>query len=292
LDTRIIQVPYDSGHKAVRMGNGPACLVKQGLSSLPQVCVDEVEVSELPFELGTTFQVLRSLSEKVSSVVAFNRFPLVLAGGCMSCVGTLAGLGARPPAIVWLDAHGDFNTPETTLSGFLDGMALATATGRCWQNLTSSVPGFQPVSERNVVLIGAHHLDPEEHRLLRNSDITWIDASTIRKRGAKDALRGGLEKLRAERIYLHVDLDVLDMSEAQVNQFSSTGGLTVRELLETVRTVASARPLAAAAVTAYDPGYDADGKALLAGCALMKELVGLHRAASCEAANHRQLQSR
>jgi len=256
------------------MGAGPARLVNHGLGSLSDVRVDQVEVEELAFELGTTFRVLRALAEKVTIAVQSNHIPLILAGECLSCVGTLAGLAAESTAIVWLDAHADFNTPETTVSGFLDGMALATATGRCWQKLTSSVRGFRPAGERNVVLIGARDLDPEERALLERSAITSIDTTTIRKRGAKDALCGPLNSLNAQQLYLHIDLDVLDLSEARVNQFSSTGGLSLAELLDTVRAVAATRPVAAAAITAYDPSYDEDGRALRAGTALIKELIG------------------
>lgn len=284
MQTQLIQVPYDSGHKGIRMGTGPAHLVKHGLGSLREVRVDQIEVEELPFELGTTLRVLRSLSETVTSAVQSNRFPLVLAGNCISCVGTLAGLGTDSAAVVWLDAHGDFNTPETTVSGFLDGMALATATGRCWKNLTSSIRGFRPVCEKNVVLIGARDLDPEERQLLERSDVTWIDTATIRRRGAEVALCHALENLKPEQIYLHIDLDVLDLTEARVNQFSSAGGLTLAELLQTVRVVAGARPVAAAAITAYDPSYDNDGKAFQAGAALIKELSGIsqHRLARAD----------
>ncbi|MFZ3265421.1 MAG: arginase family protein [Terriglobales bacterium] len=270
-------MPYDSGQKNVRMGAGPGRLMARGLGSLSDVTIDQIEVEEFAFELGTTFRVLRALAEKVTVAVQSNRFPLILAGGCLSCVGTLAGVGAESAAIVWLDAHGDFNTPETTVSGFLDGMALAAASGRCWQNLTSSVPGFRPVREQDVLLIGARDLDPEERALLENSAITAIDTATIRKRGAKGALCRALDALSADRIYLHVDLDVLDLSEARVNQFSSTGGLTLAELLETVREVVVARPVAAAAITAYDPSYDEDGRALRAGTALVMELIGSNR---------------
>jgi arginase len=174
-----------------------------------------------------------------------------------------------------MDSHGDFNTPETTLSGFLDGMALAAATGRCWQNLTSSVAGFRPVCEENVILIGARDLDPEERKLLEGSAISWIQTATVRERGAKNALAHALEGLKADQIYLHIDLDVLDRSAANVNRFSSAGGLTVTELLQTVRVVAAARAVVAAAITAYDPSYDNDGKALRAGMELIKELSSI-----------------
>jgi arginase len=272
LRTHIIQVPYDSGRRDFRMGNGPSRLLEAGFASPEEVFVEKVVVEELPFELGTTFRVLRSLSERVKASTRNNCLPLVLAGGCISCVGTLSGLSPQPIAVVWMDAHADFNTPETTVSGFIDGMALAAATGRCWRNLTSSISGFQPVSERNVILMGARDLDQDERRLLERSDISWVDTATIRDRGLENAIGAALGKVAPERVYLHVDLDVLDRSEAGVNEFSSAGGLTVAELLRAVEVIAHSRSIVAAAITAYDPSYDTDGKALRAAQQLVKEL--------------------
>lgn len=272
LRTQVIQVPYDSGQKDVGMGRGPARLLKQGWGLLKDAAVDRIEVKEFPFEAGTTFQLLRSLSKKVTAAVEDNSFPLVLAGGCISCLGVLGGLRRGPVGMVWIDAHGDFNTPETTLSGFLDGMALAAATGRCWRNLTASVEGFRPVKEKNVVLIGARDLDSEERKLLESSEISWVPAATMRESGVENALSGTLARLEPKLIYLHIDLDVLDAGEASVNRFSSAGGLTVAELLQAVRVISSGRSVVAAAITAYDPLYDADGKAAAAGAALMNEL--------------------
>ena len=74
------------------------------------------------------------------------RFPLVLAGNCNAAVGVVAGLGPGA-AVLWCDAHADFNTPETTTGGFLDGMGLATVTGRCWTSMAARVPGFVPVAK-------------------------------------------------------------------------------------------------------------------------------------------------
>jgi arginase len=191
----------------------------------------------------------------------------------------LAGLDSGSTAIVWLDAHGDFNTPETTVSGFLDGMALATATGRCWQNLAASVPGFRPVSEKNVVLIGARDFDPAERRLLDDSAVTLIESQSVRKHGVSSVLGQALAGLRAQRVYLHIDLDVLDPDEARANQFSVPGGLSLAEVLEVAGFIGERLTIAAAAITAYDPAYDKDGKALRAATALMKQLCTLRQPA-------------
>jgi arginase family enzyme len=108
MRTQIIQVPYDSGYKDYRMGRGPGHILRH-LKAEKNFPVDEVEVQDrFALEVGTSFAVARQLAEKVCNVADRGDFPLVLAGGCISCVGTLAGLGAPPPAIIWLDAHGDF----------------------------------------------------------------------------------------------------------------------------------------------------------------------------------------
>ena len=77
----------------------------------------------------------------------------------------------EPPSVLWLDAHGDYNTPETTTGGFLDGMALAMLTGRCWRAMTAQVPGFEPVAEKRVVMFGTRDLDSAGGELLRSSRI-------------------------------------------------------------------------------------------------------------------------
>ena len=145
MQTQLIQVPYDSGRKDVRMGNGPGHLVRKSLAQLKAagVHIERIETDDaFPLEAGTTFKVLKLLSERVRHAAQHAQFPLILAGGCISCVGTLAGLDSGATAVVWLDAHGDFNTPETTLSGFLDGMALATATGTMLEKLSQQYSRF------------------------------------------------------------------------------------------------------------------------------------------------------
>lgn len=275
MPIQIIQVPYDSGHRNLRMGNGPGHIVNRGLKKPGQaeIHVDEVVVEDsVPLEVGTTFQVAHALAARVREAVHQGRFPLVLAGNCMSALGTLAGL-ETPVGVVWLDAHGDLNTPESTLSGFLDGMALATITGRCWSNLVSAFPGFEPVADRQVILLGARDFDPAERQLLEMSAMTLVETPQLRETSVESALQPALERVckLTPRIYLHIDLDVLDRSEARVNHFSSSGGLTVAELLRVVRFVGSHSSLAAAAITAYDPAFDEGDRALNAAL----EIVGL-----------------
>ena len=100
-----------------------------------------VEPDELSWnEAGASMDVVRALAAAVREVVASGDFPLVVAGVCSSCLGVVAGLGS--PAglgVAWFDAHGDFNTPETSPTGFFDGMPLAMLTGSGWEALCASV---------------------------------------------------------------------------------------------------------------------------------------------------------
>ena len=134
------------------------------------VSVDKVESKEqLTTEIGTAMELNRILADKVKQTAEAGIFPLVLSGNCNSCLGTLAGIGSDRLGVIWFDAHGDFNTPETTVSGFFDGMPLAMAVGRCWKMLLETVPGFKPIAEQNIVHIGARDLDIDEEQLMIHS---------------------------------------------------------------------------------------------------------------------------
>ena len=231
MRTQIIQVPYDSGRKNYRMGRGPSWIV--GHLQSENFLVDELQMHDLrEAEIYTSFEVARQLAKKACDVVHSGRFPLVLAGGCMSSLGTLAGLGEQP-AIIWLDAHADFNTPDITISGFLDGMALATSVGKCWGRMAATIPDFRPVPDRQVALVGARQFNVDERSLFSSSGVYLIEAQRIRHGDLRAELDPFLAKIQkyAKRAYLHIDFDVLDPIEARVNEFSAPGGLRLTDLI-------------------------------------------------------------
>jgi arginase len=281
----LIQVPYDSAHRGVRMGAGPLAFGEAGAAA--RLRAGGREVREVVIEArrdfraepATAFELDRALALAVRAAVGRGSFPLVLAGNCITSVGTLAGLGTGGTGVVWLDAHADLNTPETTSSGFLDGMSLAVATGRCWTGVAASVADFAPVPDERVVLVGARDLDPPEARLLEVSGIARVGVEAVRASGAGEALASALAGLRAhgaERVYLHVDLDVHDPDDAgPANGYAFPGGLRAEEVRDVVRAVAERLPIAAAALTAYDPSVDADGRMRETGLALIDLLAEL-----------------
>jgi arginase len=275
----LILVPYDSGRRAERMGRGPERLVEAGLAEHLRAFGHEVVTHRIettlayPTEAAVAFDLARAISARVRAAKAAAAFPLILAGNCMSSLGVVAGItgGGEPPGIVWLDAHGDFNTPETTSTAFLDGMAGAVLTGRCWTAAAVSVPGFVPAREADYLLIGARDLDAAEHDLLVRSNVTVLDAAAIR---AGEPLAAALAHRSGGGVYLHVDLDVLDPDRVgTANAFAAPGGLTVEDVRAVVHAVRAGRGIAAATIAAYDPAQDASGRVAVAAFGVIDEVL-------------------
>lgn len=276
MKVRLLPVPYDSGARGVRMGAGPLRLLDAGIAERLTGAGHEVDVETIEGPLGplqaevaTAFALCRSLSDAVRRARQDGRFPMVLTGNCITSVGAIAGLDA-PAGVFWLDSHGDFNTPETTTGGFLDGMALAVATGRCWGLLAASVPGFRPLEERNAVLLGTRDLDGPEARLLDGSGVRLVPPAEVEARVA-----GLVDEIgeRVDALYVHLDLDVLDPRDGRANHFAVPDGIRRDALVRTVAGLAASGRVGAAALSAYEPDADGDRRALDAALELVEALV-------------------
>lgn len=274
----VFEVPYHGGRRSVGMGRGPERLLEAGLLELLETDGHAVSHRTIergegdpPNEVGATFALNRRLAAGVREAMSRDELPVVLAGNCSSAHGTLAGLGREGLAVVWLDAHGDFNTPETTASGFFDGMALAALVGRCWTALARGL-GVPRVVEENVVLADARDLDPPERAALATSGVHRL--SVPPGGSLADALRPALEALvPCAGAYLHVDVDVLDPAAAPTNEFPAPGGVTPEDLVQAIATVRQRVPIRATAFTAYDPGCDPEGRALEAALRAIRAVV-------------------
>jgi arginase len=255
----LVTAPYHLGHEGVSVGAGPDRLLDEGAVEALEDAGQEVDVvrvvprAESTNEIGAFFEIVRRVSEAVSRAVEDGAFPIVLSGNCLSSIGIVAGLG-RDVGIVWLDAHADFNTPESSLSGFADGMALAVLTGTGWNTLRETVPGCRIVPEQNAVLVGIRDVDDGERERLEGSPLQVVEPGGDIE-PALEALRG-----RVEDAYLHIDLDVLDPSEGRANHFAAPGGLSADAVEQVVSAVTSRLTVRAAALTAYDPAADAEGR--------------------------------
>lgn len=277
MDVRILVVPYDSGHRAVRMGRGPLHLIEYGLEDVlaaaghePRIALIDSDL-EPPTETAVAFDLARSISREVRDATREGALPLVLAGNCASALGTVSGLGSERTGVLWFDAHADLNTPETTRSGFLDGMAVAALTGRCWSRMTGGIPGYTPVDDRRLAFIGARDLDAAEDSLLGTGTMRRLTAAEAALGDRVDAVLEGIGAVAG--YYLHVDLDVLDPAVARANAFAAERGLRVEDVLGVVDRAAERAPIAAAALTAFDPAYDDHGRDSAAATAIILGVV-------------------
>jgi arginase len=261
---RVIAVPYDSGHRGLRMGAGPERLLDGGLmaalerkGATPGLAVIHPEC-ELPTEVATAFELDGLVSERGREAVAEGEFPLVLSGNCNTAVGTVAGVGSEDLGVVWFDAHPDFNTPETTTTGFSDGMGLAVAVGHCWKEMSRRIPGFSPLAESNVVLVGTRDMSPAERARLDDSGVAVVAVRPTEHETSR-ALAKALDELRTRvgRVYVHLDLDVLDpTSVAPANQFAPESGMDAEALLAALGMIRERFVVAASGIASYDPAFD------------------------------------
>jgi len=270
----LIVVPFDSGLRDERMGRGPGHLLRSGIvetleAAGADVAVRMIEPTMDSFcaEPQVSFEIQRLVAEQVKAARTESRFPIILSGNCNTAVGTVAGITATsggPPVVCWLDAHGDFNTPETTTSGFLDGMAVAMLTGRCWEGMTSKVPGFAQVPDAQVVMTGLRDLDFLEERSIEDSDVRRLPIGEV-----ADAIA----EMASSNIYLHVDLDVFDPSVGTANGFAVDGGITREEFWHLSSELRSRFTLAACALTAYDPACDPENRIAHLAIEIVKDFV-------------------
>jgi arginase len=271
----LIAVPYDSGRRGERMGAGPAVLtraleprLREAGHPVRQVTI-EPSSNAWRAEIGTAFDLARGVAAAVAAARDAGAFPLVLSGNCgPAAIGCVAA--EAKSAVFWFDAHADFNTPDTTISGFLDGMALATVTGRCWQALAATVPGFRPAREDEVVLIGARDLDPAEAASLDRSRIRRVPAASFRPELSAEI---GLVAETCAGAYLHLDLDVLDPSVGRMNDYAAPDGLSREDVTWAIREIARNFLVFGAALTAFDPAVDTDRRALDAAAAIALAVI-------------------
>ncbi len=177
------------------------------------------------------------LAEIVADDVRGGHLPVGLLANCSSLMGMLGGLQhSGPPrrplrvGLVWIDAHGDFNTPETTLSGMLGGMPVAISAGLALTNLRLK-SGLDPaVPTKYMVMVAVRDTDPLERELIDRSDIEMITVEDVRT--LSDNLHAQMEKLSrlTDVIYVHVDMDVLDPREVEGHSLTVADGPTSAEL--------------------------------------------------------------
>ena len=280
----MIGLPFYSLAKYRGMGMAVEALRRLGIADvvkrqagafkdLGDVELSEIEMDSGPSNLKNFPQFLQDTDSvfRAASQVSSEDFVFCLGGECTFIPGSVAGLRSKfkgKPGILWIDAHGDFNTPETTVSGFIGGMCLAFACGR-GPKLTAAIESARPLlNEENVVHLGSRSLDPLELKAMRSSPLRFYSASDVRKIGMPTVAREAAQYLAAQSdwIICHLDVDSIDPSIISAVNFREDGGLTLGEVRTVVDELRSTDKLKVFDLAAYNPmldhNYDSANKLL------------------------------
>lgn len=273
----LVALPWHLDRRGEHLGAGPVALLTSGLPgwlASTGCTLDGPHVVDLTEEerrqYGAWHKVGLHGARLANTVAVLHRrgaFPLALLGDCNGALGMLAGLqraGARRLGVVWFDAHGDFNTPETTLSGYLGGMPLAVAAGLCLHRLRRQIGLEAPLDTRRIILAGVRDTDPLEQELIEEHRLTIVGVADIK--GDRRHLREAMQGLTAicDAIYIHIDLDVLDPEDAPGMNFPVPDGPASAELAEAVAVCFSFEKAAALGLAAYNAPKD-EGNRTMAG---------------------------
>lgn len=244
--------PIDLGADRRGVDMGPSALriadVDRKLESLGYTVVDEgdipirnIEVQELQDprlkylpEVAAMSQVL---SDRVKAILDDNHFPLLFGGDHSMSIGSLAGIGAhckeqgKTLGVIWIDAHADMNTAETTPSGNIHGMPLAVAMGIGHPSLTRIGIDAPKIDPRNLAIIGLRSIDPGERELIKELGVAAYTMFDIDRLGMYDVASRVLEDMSRSVDHLHISFDVdgVDPSIAPGVGTPVPGGLTYRE---------------------------------------------------------------
>ena len=275
----IIGVPLDLGGNRRGVDMGPSALRLTSLASrIKMLGFDVLDTGDidvpLPEEshLGDPKKkyakeigdVCQALCDRVVKVMGEGRLPVTLGGDHSLAMGSIAGVAKHHKAkgekvgLIWFDAHGDMNTPESTNSGNVHGMPLAHVLGMGDETL-ATIGGFKPkVSASNTCLVGIRDLDDREKKLIGDSGIQVYTMKDIDRHGVSHVIDEAIERASRGTAGIHVsfDVDAIDPSEAQGVGTPKKGGLTYREAHLCLEIIADTTKLTSIDVVEINPILD------------------------------------
>jgi len=244
----VVGVPLDLGAGLRGVDVGPSAMRLAGLlprlrdlgfevcdaGNLPAAVADSIEEGNPRARYaGAVAEVCQVLRARVSQTLRDSTTPVILGGDHSIAAGTLAGLlDERPPLrVLWLDAHGDMNTPDTTPSGNVHGMPLAAVLGEAPKVFPGLDWDRRSLGADRIVLIGLRSLDPGERALIKRRGIRVYTMADIDRHGMHNVVERALDYLHptSRQLHLSLDLDVVDPDAAPGVGTPVSGGITIRE---------------------------------------------------------------
>jgi arginase len=288
----IIRMPYVGERNVAELSPGPDALLAGGLVRALEQAGARVKPPAGPVRLSLdeekqygAWQRLALANGHLAGMVADSirngELPVGLLANCSSLLGMLGGVqhsGAHTAPVrvglVYVDAHGDFNTPETTLSGMLGGMDVAAAAGLCLTRLRTTSRLDRPLPTTDIVLAGVRDTDPLEQQLIDRHRLPRLSVTDLRTRSAAFRMTLAALSSRVDRVYVHIDMDVLDPAEVPGHSLSVPGGPSSAELATAVTEMFRDPKAAAIGIASTPTGErDKDGRSQEAAYELIRAAV-------------------
>jgi arginase len=288
----IIGAALDLGQGRRGVDMGPSAMRAAGLEErlrslgyevrdCGNVASPEPEVAAVQDERARFLPEIKETCERVAGLVAEARrageIPLVLGGDHSIALGTLGGLASANGAggVLWIDAHSDVNTPETSPSGNVHGMPLAAALGLGGPLFESDAWPLPAVDRRRVALIGTRELDDGERRLLREADVRVFTMTELDRIGIERAVREALDRVSGPGfVHVSLDMDALDPDVAPGVGTPVRGGLTYREAHLALELVAESGLAGSLEVVEVNPILDRQNTTALTAVELVASALG------------------
>jgi arginase len=271
---------HDGNFARAEFDAGPDIMENNGLYDLlDEMCVEVTETrtarltEEDEKEYGTIYRLgLASghMSEIVSSQIRRGEFSLALISNCIGLMGVLGGVqrsgGGQPlrVGLIYFDAHADINTPETTRSGLMGGMPVASSIGLCFHRLRRQAGLEVPLPTRYVTYVGVREVDALEYEILDSSDVEYITVDDVKTMSS--AIRGQMDRLSrvTDLIYIHIDTDVLNPGEMPGHTTPEPNGFTSEELADCLEVMCGYPNVACLGVASMPTEGDPEGASIRA----------------------------
>jgi arginase len=293
----IVGAPLDLGAGRRGVDMGPSALrlagLNQKLSTLGYEIEDLGNVSVAQQEsvsssidnaryLPQIAATCEKLAAKVENAIEADKFPLVLGGDHSIAVGTVSGVSqafrkrSESIGLIWVDAHADMNTPETSPSGNVHGMPLACCVGRGPRELTDLF-GYGPkVNGRNVALVGIRDVDITERAIVRESGVTAFTIREIDELGLREVMKQAIAiaSQGTAGFHLSFDMDFVDPMEAPGVGTPVRGGVTYREAHLAMETICDCSKMVSMEIVEVNPVLDEVNRTALLGVELLMSAMG------------------
>ncbi|NLK45206.1 MAG: arginase [Treponema sp.] len=298
MDIHILEMPLDYGANRHGSDMGPSAMRLAGLKEKIQQLGHNITRSFSPIEfrpqeyeeiydekakyLPLIVKACNNLAQSVKEAINKNAFPLVLGGDHSIALGTIAGLSSEYRkknlrfGVVYIDAHGDFNTCETTLTGNIHGMCLAASCGYGIKPLTELFEKETKVDSELVFYIGLRDVDPKERELMHKAKVKTLTMADIDRIGFTESVKQLIKfiKTKTDVVHVSVDMDVIDPMFAPGVGIPLPGGLTYREILLLMEELAKTNKVKSAEIVEVNPVLDVRNQTAAMAVEIVGRLLG------------------